>query len=39
MTVKNPRRVKDHIRSVSQGNTAKAQLLLRTYAMERFLKE
>ncbi|NGM17767.1 hypothetical protein GMI70_07145 [Eggerthellaceae bacterium zg-893] len=36
--IDNPRRVKDLIKSLAKGDSGKAQLLQRRYAMERFLE-
>ena len=36
--IDNPRKVKDLIKNLSKGDSGKAQLLQRRYAMERFLE-
>ncbi|NHM13332.1 hypothetical protein [Xiamenia xianingshaonis] len=36
--IDNPRRVKDLIKNLAKGDSGKAQLLQRRYAMERFLE-
>lgn len=36
--IDNPRKVKDLIKNLAKGDSGKAQLLQRRYAMERFLE-